>query len=173
MYFDNFPLVAYNDHTVTDITRRFNITDVVKDGTAFYFLHEITEGETPETIAYDYYGDAGYHWVVLIMNNIIDPFYDWILQEDELLVYTKNKYGSDPSEYQGVHHWEDDTGKITTFLNPQPAEDDVDIVAAGLYPVSNLEFETRLNEEKRSVKILSPYYLNDITIELAYVLEQQ
>ena len=34
---------------------------------------------TPENIADRYYGDSTLHWIVLLTNNILDPYFDFPL----------------------------------------------------------------------------------------------
>ena len=57
-------------------------------------LQEFTvkDGDTPETVAYDVYGDAQMHWVVMLANNVNSIYVDWPKTTEELSAYLENKY---------------------------------------------------------------------------------
>jgi hypothetical protein len=62
----------------------------------------IREGERPDTVAMNLYGDAKYTWVVLLMNNIMS-LYDWPMTNSEFELYLIGKYGSlTDSQNQGT-----------------------------------------------------------------------
>ena len=77
MYFSNFPLMAYDikgDNVyklVPDILRRVKLRANIRNGMFMFDNYDVKEGETPETVAYKWFGDTLYHWVVLITNNIL------------------------------------------------------------------------------------------------------
>ena len=41
---------------------------------SIYILHEVTPGETLDSIALDSYGNSTFFWVIADFNHIIDPF---------------------------------------------------------------------------------------------------
>ena len=76
MYFQNFPDIDYDvtgNGTTTkikDIITRVAVRNEVRNRDSLFAKHNVKEGETPESVAYDYYGNANYHWIVLMMNKI-------------------------------------------------------------------------------------------------------
>jgi hypothetical protein len=48
------------------------INSVIENFDVFY-PYIVTEGERPETIAAEYYGDENYAWLIFMSNNIKDP----------------------------------------------------------------------------------------------------
>jgi hypothetical protein len=93
-YFDSFPLITYNNNKAVDITRRAIVSEIMtRDQTAFY-PYTLRDGETADSLAYDYYGDPNYVWLIYFVNNIIDPYYDWSLTVNNFEKYIINKYGS-------------------------------------------------------------------------------
>jgi len=111
MYFGNFNPIAYEGINVTDITTRVAFLDTIKKNNFLTFEYQVGDGESPEAIAYNFYGDASLHWIVLLLNDIYDPIYGWHLAYEEILAYMVDKYG-DLDEvgggYGGIHHWEFD-----------------------------------------------------------------
>ena len=70
-YFDSFPLTTYNGITSIDITRRVSIPINVQQNQSIYYPYTVSDNETADTIAYDYYGDVNYVWLIYLINNII------------------------------------------------------------------------------------------------------
>jgi hypothetical protein len=91
-------------------------SDDVKNNLSLYDEIDIQDGETPEILAYQIYGNSDYHWIILHTNDIIDPRYDWPLTTDSLYAYIDDKYTS----RTGIHHYEDTDGNYVNgnvYLN--------------------------------------------------------
>jgi hypothetical protein len=93
-YFKNFPKTTYNNYEVADITRRLILDKIVKDSALDYMTYEVQEGERPEDVAYFYYDDASLAWLVLLSNNIIDPYTEWPKSNENLEKYIIAQYES-------------------------------------------------------------------------------
>jgi hypothetical protein len=112
-YFTYFPQIFYSFDTanadyslVTNVMSRVKILREVLDNSLLYYKYEIKEGETPEIVAYNFYGDVQKHWIILYANSIIDPKYDWVLHSKELENYIISKYGSIEDAKTELHHYE-------------------------------------------------------------------
>ena len=164
-FFSQFPKVNYNlsgvngnTINVTDIFRRVKIRSKIADNVSLLDKYDVSEGEKPEDIAYKIYGDADYFWVVTLVNNIVNRYYDWPLSEYVFQQYLKDKY----SNPDGIHHY-----VITQSSGPQtgngPADYshklEVNSTHPGAQSVSNREYESRIQDEKRQIDILLPKYL--------------
>jgi hypothetical protein len=109
-YFNNFPKLAYTRDGVTNLatdllTRIATIKGNIDDA-SLYYKYSIQEGDTPEMIASKYYNDPELHWIVLVFNDIIDPFYDWPMHYQQLIDYITNKYGSIANAQSTIDHYE-------------------------------------------------------------------
>ena len=93
-YFDNFPDTVYNGTTLKNITMRAKILDSYKSNASNFYPYTLSDGETADNLAYDYYGDPGYNWIIYYCNDIIDPYYDWPVSNKDFDAYIKDKYGS-------------------------------------------------------------------------------
>jgi hypothetical protein len=101
-YFTRFPKTLYslNDTSaqiLTNILFRFGLEKSLKQNTSYFFNYNIVEGETPEIIAAKLYGSPNYHWLILLMNEIVDVENEWPLQYDSLQKFINKKYSQ--SEY--------------------------------------------------------------------------
>jgi hypothetical protein len=101
-YFQMIPTVDYDvagDGTTKvaiDVLRRVKLrADAMLDGAIFYD-YQMQDGDNAEIIADKYYGSSQYHWIVLMMNNIIDHTYDLTLGDHNFESYINATYGSYP-----------------------------------------------------------------------------
>ena len=100
-YFNYFPTTFYSNannttalDTVTNIIARFSFENEIKNNSTIFYPYEIQDGDTPEIVASKYYGSPERHWVVLMFNDIIDPQYDWPLDQRTLITYINSKYSA-------------------------------------------------------------------------------
>ena len=164
-YFNQFPITQYNlsglngnTIDVTDIFRRVKIRDKLANNVTLFDKYDVIEGEKPEDVAYKAYGDADYFWVVTLVNNIVNRFYDWPLDEYVFQQYVKDKYDN-PA---GIHHYEK-----TQSSGPQSGDGPGDYshkiecnsTELGAVSVSNIQYERRLQDKKRQINILAPGFL--------------
>ncbi len=96
-YFNLFPKLfySYDDMSVdvaTNLTAKFKFDDNLLDNTIAFYEYEVADGETPEMIAGNIYGDVEKHWVILMTNNIINPQVDWLMDNKTLTLYVDEKY---------------------------------------------------------------------------------
>ena len=82
MYFDKFPRIQYrfpNNKTIemADIFRSVKFSQETLSKPELFEEFFLTDGDRPEKIALDYYGDVKYYWVVLLANEIIDINQEW------------------------------------------------------------------------------------------------
>lgn len=99
-YFSNFPKIYFsiNDgesvDRITNIMAKFSLDESFKENTAVYYKYDVTEGDTPEIVAHKLYGSTQRHWIVLLMNNIVDPQFDWPMTSITLNNYIDAKYSN-------------------------------------------------------------------------------
>ena len=113
-FFDYFPTVDYDINTVggsnttnvPDIFFRIGFFQRIFDQTLAYDMYRLDPGDTPEIIAEKVYNDSGAGWIVLYANKIMDPQFDWPLDDNEFEAYIIGKYGSVANAQQAIHHAE-------------------------------------------------------------------
>tara|TARA_Y100001937_G_scaffold79432_1_gene107629 strand:- start:41 stop:709 length:669 start_codon:yes stop_codon:yes gene_type:complete len=186
-YFQELPNIAYPSLLPTknkveqriivkNIFRRSKLrTDVDQAITAFDYYY-IGQGMRPDMVAKQVYDDSELDWVILTTNNIQNIRDQWPLEHNDLHEYMLEKYGSEENILKVKHH---ETRKIVDEFNRV-------VVPAGLKVDSNFSFEylnnagqpiyvspnnivvevtrydyeVKLNEEKRRIKILKPEFLS-------------
>ena len=180
-YFSKFPLIRHNDKIVRDITRRVNLIEENRN-TPFLFLpYTVKQGEKPEDIAYYYYGSVNYTWLVLYSNNIIDPYLEWLMTDDQLNRYIIEKYEAQSGKTGlGVIEW---TQNETISDNIVFYYDDGRDLAISkesatlpgnenFRPLRIYEYETRLNDLKSEIKLIDRSFLSRIENEFTRIIRQ-
>jgi len=92
-FFSKYPKILYNKLLVTDILTRVALREKYTNKVQLYYEYNMQDGDTPEIIAAKYYGDPELNWIVLFMNEIIDPVYDFALSYNNFITYLDKKYG--------------------------------------------------------------------------------
>ena len=93
-YFSKFPLISYSNSVAIDITKRVKLLDRVSSNPFAFFPYDITNGERADNFSNRYYDDPFMSWLIYLSNNIVDPYYEWYLQDNELEELIIKKYGS-------------------------------------------------------------------------------
>jgi hypothetical protein len=93
-YFKNFPTIHYKsenvDTVLCNILVKGNLRDISKK--AILQTLAIQEGDRADYIAHLLFNDSSYDYLFYILNDIIDPYYEWYLTAKQLDEYIKDKY---------------------------------------------------------------------------------
>lgn len=93
-YFDKIPSITYDGHTVKNLLARAKLSDKTKANKLVFYPYTMTEADRADILSNDYYDDPGYSWLIWFANDIVDPYYDMALTEEELYNHIVSKYGS-------------------------------------------------------------------------------
>jgi hypothetical protein len=93
-YFEKFPVITYANNYVRNITERTTILNSVYNSPLAYYQYSVKQGERPDTIADRYYKDEYMGWILHLTNKVIDPYYDWYMDETTFKDFIVKKYGS-------------------------------------------------------------------------------
>ena len=61
----------------TNIMRRFRFRRSVVSNKIFFYKIDVSDTDRPDILAHKFYGDPQLHWVILMANDIRDPYNDW------------------------------------------------------------------------------------------------
>ena len=168
MYFNYLPTLVYTlDHAatgqvVTDVVRRVILQEKLKEKGALYDQYDIKEGETPEIVANRFYRDPQLHWIILHTNEILDARYEWPMSDLALYEFVENKYGE--GNVYAEHHIEYTINEGTDF--EKTIIDDTNVPVTSQNSISNYDYELRLNEGKRRIRVLKSKYVPAVVEEL-------
>jgi hypothetical protein len=93
-YFDKLPLITYNNHLVKNITARARLSDSIRNNNNAFYPYTMDAEDRVDNLSNLYYEDVGYTWLIWLTNNVVDPYFDLPLSEDDLYEHISAKYGS-------------------------------------------------------------------------------
>ena len=177
-YFEKIPVIGYDisgtgeKRTAVDILQRIKMRDSLKSSWLIFYEYDVRDGETPEIIADKLYGSSGYHWVILLANDIVDPYYDWPMSYENLIITIRKKYSTPQRDgleyaYQTLHHYEDLAGNVIDEFN-YTALPDVERKKVSVY-----DWEISTNEAKRRIRLLDAKYISQIDAEADAIMKRR
>ena len=164
---------------VKNIFRRIKVRDDLFNNFTVFNKYEIPEGARPDTVAEDIFGSPNLDWVVLTVAGILNVRNEWPLSNRDLYNYANNKYGEslNSTRFFETTEVKDSSGRLilpkgkvvdSNFTIPKPGEP-----TATLNPVvgiSNYEYETRINDDKRSIFVLREEYLQEFLNDMREIM---
>jgi len=178
-YFEYFPLMAYdvkgtkNYKLLPHILKRVKLRAGIRSGVFIFDNYDVKDGEKPEDIAFKWYGDAELHWVILMTNNITDRYYEWPMSQPQFQEFIEDKYGV--ADIDAIHHYEitQTSGRTTgqgpgdySYLVECNSDED------GAVSVSNREYEQRLQDKYRQIRLLEPKYISRFVSEFERLIQE-
>ena len=191
-YFRYFPNIQYalstnkagitNNISIKDYFHLLKVRDDIFREETLYSPYTIKNGQRPEQISGDYYGDEQFYWIILQVNNIINYYKEWPLSENELTEFVYEKYGGAIGAAKN-HHWQTvetyDQAKTPNLVLPgqlrvpenfiysYPAEPGSTTTLTSLpYSVTNFDYEKDINEKKSQINLLDKKYVYDYEREV-------
>tara|TARA_Y100000310_G_scaffold27237_1_gene25905 strand:+ start:121 stop:663 length:543 start_codon:yes stop_codon:yes gene_type:complete len=177
-YFQYFPLMAYDIKGTKEfkllpqIIKRVKLRAGIRSGMFLFDEYDVKDGERPEDIAFKFYGDAGLHWVILMTNDITDRYYGWPMTQPQFQEFIKDKYGL--ANVDATHHYEiSQTSGRTSSSGPNDYSHRVECNSDedGATAVTNREYEQRLQDKNRAIKLLDQKYLNQFVEEFEQLIQ--
>lgn len=191
-YFSTLPKLLKTDASgnsmvLTNIMARASMLPAVLKSSANYYEYDIQDGDTPEIIAHKYYNDVYRYWMVLFTNQIIDPQWNWPLDNKTLQSYIDSKYpefnvNDTVYDYQKIITKLDLGTNTTTIENITISEDDYNdllenttsynlptgtvVVSISKKIRTIYDYELEKNEGNRKIKLLKSLYADQLETEL-------
>ena len=160
-----------NYKLLPDILRRVKQRNVSASGQFIFDTYDVRNGEKPEDIAYKWFGDAQLHWVILMTNDVTDRYYQWPMNDAQFEEFIADKY----SNPDAVHHYEvtKDSGR-TTGQGPNDYSHLVEVNSDtdNAISISNREYEERVQDKNRSIRLLNQRFLSDFLEEFDKLIKE-
>ena len=160
-----------NYKLLPDILRRVKQRNAIKSGQFIFDTYDVKNGEKPEDIAYKWFGDAQLHWVILMTNDVTDRYYQWPMNDAQFEEFIADKY----SNPDAVHHYEvtKDSGR-TTGQGPNDYSHLVEVNSDtdNAISISNREYEERIQDKNRSIRLLNQRFLSDFLEEFDKLIKE-
>jgi len=185
-YFNRLPNIEYEENPLVfpfsekeyvlakNFFRRYKISESSYNFQNFFNEYTMTDEDRLDYLSYKFYDTSEYDWVILISNNIINSYFDLPVKEADLYEMVVKAYGNPDA----IHHYEtlqkkNSLGQIVlkaglkveqSFYNGvYKYYDNGSVLSVNgntvSVPVTNYEYELKLNDEKRKIYILRPEYV--------------
>ena len=190
-YFNYFPKIAYDVRGVENNEQYDAITNLLSRvlvkcygwadidgsaqealiGTSHFQKYIIRDGDRPDTLAYQLYGDSELHWLIMYANgnSISNPWYDWPMLQSTLSKFVTEKYGAG-NEYL-THHYEDTNENMVDYQDQTGAVAELSTATPSATIVTNFLYEERLNDSKRTIRIMQRQYIDLVIEEFKRLME--
>ena len=187
-YVSRLPNASISEYiTVKNLFKRGKLKEDIAADATLFTKYKVQGDDRPDNVASKVYGDVNLDWLVMLCNNIINLQSEWPLLQAEFDRYLIDKYGS----YENlnlIHHYEtiEIKNQMGVVLVPEGLTvdsdysityfdwvDEKEITQTNIVtPITNEDYETKLDDEKRNILLLKPKYLNvvreDITDLMTY-----
>ena len=177
-YVSRLPNAKISDYIrVKNLFKRGKLADDLFANLNFFTKYQVEGDDRPDNVAYKVYDDSTLDWVVLLSNNYTNIQSEWPLLQNDFDRYLLDKYGT-YEKLNAAHHYETteikniDGAIITpagltvasdysvTYYDPATGQE-VEKEGTAV-EVTNYDYESKIEDEKRNIYALKPEYLNII-----------
>ena len=172
---------------VKNLFKKGKLREDIFQNLAFFEKYKIVGDDRPDNVAFEIYNDSSLDWLVLLSNNVLNVQSEWPLPQTDFDRFVLDKYGDYDTLYNGIHHYETTEVKNTQGVTIIPAGLQVDSSYSVSYydfftdlqvttgnlaiPVTNYEYEEKVENDKRNIFILKPRYLNIVFDDMEEIME--
>ena len=172
---------------VKNLFKKGKLREDIFQNVAFFEKYKIVGDDRPDNVAFEVYNDSSLDWLVLLSNNVLNVQSEWPLPQTDFDRFVLDKYGDYDTLYNGIHHCETTEVKNTQGVTIIPAGLQVDSSYSVSYydfftdlqvttgnlaiPVTNYEYEEKVENDKRNIFILKPRYLNIVFDDMEEIMQ--
>ena len=187
-YVSRLPDSKIGDYVrVKNLFKKGKIREDIFQNVAFFEKYKIVGDDRPDNVAFEVYNDSSLDWVILLSNNILNIQSEWPLPQTDFDRFVLDKYGDYNTLYNGIHHYETIEVKNTQGVTIVPAGLQVDSSYSVSYydfftdlqvttgnlatPITNYEYEEKVDNDKRNIFILKSRYLNIVFDDMEEIMQ--
>ena len=187
-YVSRLPDSKIGDYVrVKNLFKKGKLREDIFQNVAFFEKYKIVGDDRPDNVAFEVYDDSSLDWVILLSNNILNIQSEWPLPQTDFDRFVLDKYGDYDTLYNGIHHYETIEVKNTQGVTIVPAGLQVDSSYSVSYydfftdlqvttgnlatPITNYEYEEKVDNDKRNIFILKSRYLNIVFDDMEEIMQ--
>ena len=183
-YFSSIPNVDYDINgtepnqfrSVTNIMQRVRFKPSVIENITDYYPYRVKEGERPDIVSFNTYGTVAYSYLILLVNDIVDPLFDWPLPSRQFENYIIEQYGSvSAAQSTNKYYYQIVRAEVArTGVSERVPEYKIIVdqttynsLDASVRSAQNVyDYEVEQNDNKREIKLINPDFIQDIDYEV-------
>ena len=175
-YVSRLPNAKISDYIrVKNFFRRVTLREDIYQNLTFFTKYPIDGDDRPDNVAQKVYENPDLDWLILLANNITHIPTEWPMAQNDFDRFLLEKYDNYDTIYNGVHHHETIEVKDSNNVTIVPAGLEVNSDFTQTYydyfigemktesnitrPVTNYEYEEKVENDKRQIFILKQEYL--------------
>jgi len=187
-YVSRLPDAKIGDYIrVKNLFKKGKLREDIFQNLAFFEKYKVIGDDRPDNVAFEVYNDASLDWIVLLSNNVLNIQSEWPLPQTDFDRFVLDKYGDYDTLYNGIHHYETEEVKNNQGVTIVPAGLQVDSSYSLSYydffidqqittgnisiPVTNYEYEEKVENNKRNIFLLKPRYLNIVFDDMDDIMQ--
>jgi hypothetical protein len=187
-YVSRLPDAKIGDYVrVKNLFKKGKLREDIFQNLAFFEKYKVVGDDRPDNVAFEVYDDASLDWIVLLSNNVLNIQSEWPLPQTDFDRFVLDKYGDYDTLYNGIHHYETEEVKNSQGVTIVPAGLQVDSSYSLSYydffidqqittgnisiPVTNYEYEEKIDDNKRNIFLLKPRYLNIVFDDMDDIMQ--
>lgn len=116
-YFDKIPIISYGGRIAKNIVTKAQLSESTRSN-KFNFYPYSMGSERSDTLSNLYYDNPGYSWLIWLTNNIVDPYYQMPLSDEEFNAFIASKYGTVQIAQRKIKAWRNNWFSDDTRLTP-------------------------------------------------------
>ena len=187
-YVSRLPDAKIGDYIrVKNLFKKGKLREDIFQNLAFFEKYKVIGDDRPDNVAFEVYDDASLDWIVLLSNNILNIQSEWPLPQTDFDRFVLDKYGDYDTLYNGIHHYETEEVKNSQGVTIVPTGLQVDSSYSLSYydffidqqittgnisiPVTNYDYEEKIDDNKRNIFLLKPRYLNIVFDDMDDIMQ--
>ena len=187
-YVSRLPDANIGDYIrVKNLFKKGKLREDIIQNLAFFEKYKVIGDDRPDNVAFEVYDDASLDWVVLLSNNILNIQSEWPLPQTDFDTFLLDKYDDYNTLYNGIRHYETEEVKNSQGVTIVPAGLQVDSSYSVSYydffieqqittgnisvPVTNYEYEEKVENNKRNIYLLKPRFLNVVLDDMEELMQ--
>ena len=185
-YVSRLPNATISDYiNVKNLFKRGKLKENVASDATLFTKYKVEGDDRPDNVAFKVYNNENLDWLVMVCNNIMNLQSEWPLLQAEFYRHLIDTYGT-YENLNSIHHYEtiEIKNSMGVVLVEQGLEVDSDysityydsiiekeITQSNIVtPITNLEYETKLDDDKRNIFLLKPSYVNVVADDMEEIM---
>ena len=183
-YFNSFPKISYDlknngrPQIITNLMVRYKLTAALKARAVNYYNYSVQEGQRPDNVSFDLYSIPSYSWILLLVNTMHDPNYDWPLSQRNFEKFIKAKYGSHALAISTVHEYRKVVNEQSVLFDQTIIPKKTLVVDETTYNtlstsareiIYKYNYEEELNDIRRNILYIPASILSNVLAEISDV----
>tara|TARA_B100000965_G_C19577016_1_gene751779 strand:- start:64 stop:729 length:666 start_codon:yes stop_codon:yes gene_type:complete len=185
-YVSRLPDATISDYiNVKNLFKRGKLKENVASDATLFTKYKVEGDDRPDNVAFKVYNNENLDWLVMVCNNIMNLQSEWPLLQAEFDRHLIDTYGT-YENLNSIHHYE--TIEIKNSMGVKLVEQGLEVdsdYSITYYdsiteqevtqtnivtPITNLEYETKLDDDKRNIFLLKPSYVNVVADDMEEIM---